>query len=139
MRLRHGEPDHLGQPVGHAVRHRPPHRFGHRQPEADRIHLDVREARPLGHTHRGADGSGWHNLTLTTTNQSGKDASAVLFYTGAGPASQDAPDAFSTQQVVLQAYDEQSGAWQNVNDSAGHSAGRRAGGHPDRTARPAAS
>ncbi|MFC5034791.1 hypothetical protein ACQFX6_32735 [Streptomyces sp. DSM 41987] len=32
-------------------------------------------------------GSGWHNFTLTTTNQSDKDASAVLFYAGVGPAS----------------------------------------------------
>ncbi|MCM2419078.1 LAETG motif-containing sortase-dependent surface protein [Streptomyces sp. RKAG293] len=68
-------------------------------------------------------GSGWHNLTLTTTNESDTDASAVLFYAGVGSASQDAPDAFSTKQVVLQAYDDQSGAWQSINDGAGHSVG----------------
>lgn len=68
-------------------------------------------------------GSGWHNLTLTTTNESDKDASEVMFYAGVGPASENAPDAFSTKQVVLQAYDEQSGTWQNITDGAGHSVG----------------
>ncbi|MDJ0341053.1 LAETG motif-containing sortase-dependent surface protein [Streptomyces sp. H10-C2] len=68
-------------------------------------------------------GSGWHNLTLTTTNNSAKDVSALVFYAGVGPASQNAPDAFSTKQVVLQAYDEQGGTWQNINDGAGHSVG----------------
>ncbi|QNA77608.1 LPXTG cell wall anchor domain-containing protein [Streptomyces sp. So13.3] len=68
-------------------------------------------------------GSGWHNLTLTTTNESDKDANAVLFYAGVGSAAEDAPDAFSTKQVVLQAYDDESGAWQNINDGAGHSVG----------------
>ncbi|MCZ4120588.1 LAETG motif-containing sortase-dependent surface protein [Streptomyces sp. H39-S7] len=66
-------------------------------------------------------GSGWHNLTLTADNKSGSDISDLGFYAGVG--SEDAPDAFSSKKVLLQAYDTESRTWQNINDGEGHSVG----------------
>ncbi|MFI9099782.1 LAETG motif-containing sortase-dependent surface protein [Streptomyces fildesensis] len=66
-------------------------------------------------------GSGWHNLTLTADNRSGSDISDLGFYAGVG--SENSSDAFSSKKVLLQAYDSESGKWQNINDGEGHSVG----------------
>ncbi|UGY93177.1 LAETG motif-containing sortase-dependent surface protein [Streptomyces gobiensis] len=68
-------------------------------------------------------GSGWHNFKLRVTNPSESRLNHIFLFAGVGPADEQAEEAFSAKQVVLEVKDPETGTWESVTDGQGHSVG----------------
>ncbi len=69
-----------------------------------------------------ARGSGWHDFTLSVANPTSTGVARIDLFAGVGPATK-ASQAFTTSQVVLQAYHPSTRKWEDVSDGSGHSVG----------------
>ncbi|NBE55823.1 LPXTG cell wall anchor domain-containing protein [Streptomyces boluensis] len=68
-----------------------------------------------------AAGSGWHKFKMTVANNSESTLKDLFFVAGAS-ADKNGENVFKTRQVELQAFNEETGAWENIGTD-GHAAG----------------